>query len=69
MGATAVGTGINADVNYVGNVVRILSEVSGFDFKQSPDLVDGTRNLDSFVWLSSALKNLCCKPIKKLLTI
>ena len=48
MGATAVGTGINADVNYVGNVVRILSEVSGFDFKQSPDLVDGTRNLDSF---------------------
>ena len=56
MGATAVGTGINADVNYVGNVVRILSEVSGFDFKQSPDLVDGTRNLDSFVWLSSALK-------------
>ena len=56
MGATAVGTGINADINYVKNVVRILSEVSGFDFKQSPDLVDGTRNLDSFVWLSSALK-------------
>lgn len=56
MGATAVGTGINADVEYVKNVVRILSEVTGFDFKQSPDLVDGTRNLDSFVWLSSALK-------------
>lgn len=56
MGATAVGTGINADVNYVENVVRILSEVTGFDFKQAPDLVDGTRNLDSFVWLSSALK-------------
>lgn len=56
MGATAVGTGINADVEYVKNVVRILSEVTGFNFKQSPDLVDGTRNLDSFVWLSSALK-------------
>ncbi|WP_294703089.1 aspartate ammonia-lyase [uncultured Fusobacterium sp.] len=56
MGATAVGTGINADVEYVKNVVRILSEVTGFDFKQSCDLVDGTRNLDSFVWLSSALK-------------
>ena len=56
MGATAVGTGINADVEYVKNVVRILSEVTGFEFKQSPDLVDGTRNLDSFVWLSSALK-------------
>lgn len=56
MGATAVGTGLNADVKYVKNVVKILSEVTGFKFKQSEDLVDGTRNLDSFVWLSSALK-------------
>jgi aspartate ammonia-lyase len=56
MGATAVGTGINADVKYVENVVRTLSEVTGYDFKQSFDLVDGTRNLDSFVWLSSAIK-------------
>jgi len=56
MGATAVGTGLNADVEYVNNVVKILSEVTGFRFKQSSDLVDGTRNLDSFVWLSSALK-------------
>ena len=56
MGATAVGTGINADVKYVENVVRTLSEVTGYDFKQSYDLVDGTRNLDSFVWLSSAIK-------------
>lgn len=56
MGATAVGTGLNADVKYVKNVVKILSEVTGFKFKQAPDLVDGTRNLDSFVWLSSALK-------------
>ncbi|WP_297404453.1 aspartate ammonia-lyase [uncultured Cetobacterium sp.] len=56
MGATAVGTGINADTKYVEDVVRILSEVSGVEFVQAEDLVDGTRNLDSFVWLSSALK-------------
>lgn len=56
MGATAVGTGLNADVDYVKNVVKILSEVSGIEFQQSEDLVDGTRNLDGFVWLSSALK-------------
>lgn len=56
MGATAVGTGINADTKYVEDVVRILSEVTDVDFVQADDLVDGTRNLDSFVWLSSALK-------------
>ncbi len=56
MGATAVGTGLNADTDYVDNIVKVLAEVSGFDMHQVEDLVDGTRNLDSFVWLSSALK-------------
>ncbi|MGL4997623.1 MAG: aspartate ammonia-lyase [Cetobacterium sp.] len=56
MGATAVGTGINADTKYVEDVVRILSKVTDVEFVQAEDLVDGTRNLDSFVWLSSALK-------------
>ncbi|HEY8364184.1 MAG TPA: aspartate ammonia-lyase [Haloplasmataceae bacterium] len=56
MGATAVGTGLNANKIYVENVVRILSELTHIDFKQADDLVDATRNLDPFVWLSSALK-------------
>lgn len=56
MGATAVGTGLNADVNYIQRVVEVLSEVTGFSFSQCKDLVDGTRNLDSFVYLSSILK-------------
>ncbi len=56
MGATAVGTGLNADVEYVNSIVGTLAEVSGYDIHQVEDLVDGTRNLDSFVWLSSALK-------------
>lgn len=56
MGATAVGTGINADVDYVSHVVKTISEISGIDLTQAEDLVDGTRNLDSLVWLSSALK-------------
>lgn len=56
MGATAVGTGINADVDYVHNVTKVLARITDIDFKQVPNLVDGTRNLDSFVWLSSALK-------------
>ncbi|MEG0398205.1 MAG: aspartate ammonia-lyase, partial [Cetobacterium sp.] len=65
MGATAVGTGLNADIEYVHNVVRILSEVTGIEFHQSYDLVDGTRNLDSFVWLSSALK-VCAVNLSKM---
>lgn len=56
MGATAVGTGINADVDYVNNITRVLAAITNVDFKQVHNLVDSTRNLDSFVWLSSALK-------------
>ncbi|MDR1832737.1 MAG: aspartate ammonia-lyase [Fusobacteriaceae bacterium] len=56
MGATAVGTGLNADEKYAENVVRILAELSGFPFRRATDLIDGTRNLDSFAWLSAALK-------------
>ena len=66
MGATAVGTGINADTKYVEDVVRILSEVTNVDFVQADDLVDGTRNLDSFVWLSSALKVAAVNSIKSM---
>lgn len=56
MGATAVGTGINADIDYFNNITKVLSKITKIDFKQAENLVDGTRNLDSFVWLSSALK-------------
>lgn len=56
MGATAVGTGLNADIDYIDRVVTVLSEVSGISLKQTHNLVDGTRNLDSFVFLSSILK-------------
>ncbi|MDF2699091.1 MAG: aspA [Haloplasmataceae bacterium] len=56
MGATAVGTGLNANLKYIDKVVNILSELTHIDFVQADDLVDATRNLDPFVWLSSALK-------------
>ncbi|ERJ12594.1 aspartate ammonia-lyase [Haloplasma contractile] len=58
MGATAVGTGLNANKDYVKNIVSIVSDLTNINFKQADDLVDATRNLDPFVWLSSALKTL-----------
>ncbi|NDI77023.1 MULTISPECIES: aspartate ammonia-lyase [Psychrilyobacter] len=65
MGATAVGTGLNADTTYVKDIAAKLGEVTGMDFKQSTDLVDGTRNVDVFVWLSSALK-VCAVNLSKM---
>jgi aspartate ammonia-lyase len=56
MGATAVGTGLNANRLYIEKVVKILSDITHIQFVQADDLVDATRNLDPFVWLSSALK-------------
>lgn len=58
MGATAIGTGINADERYRKKCVTHLSEISMFDLTSTKDLVDGTRNVDPFVWASSALKTL-----------
>lgn len=56
LGGTVIGTGYNADPKYVRRVVRYLSEFSGEDFVQSKNMIDCTRGLDSFVWLSTTLK-------------
>ena len=45
MGGTAVGTGINADENYLKRIVPNLVEVSGMNFVQAFDLVDSTQTL------------------------
>lgn len=58
MGATAIGTGLNADVDYVKKIVPKLAEITGLDLVQTPDLIDGTQNLDGFVFVSSVLKTL-----------
>lgn len=59
MGATAVGTGINADEEYRRFILPILREITQIDLTGAKDLVDGTRNVDPFVWASSSLKTLC----------
>lgn len=56
MGGTAVGTGINADENYLRRIVPNLVEVSDMDFVQAFDLIDATQNLDPFVAVSGAIK-------------
>ncbi|EDS78494.1 aspartate ammonia-lyase [Clostridium botulinum C str. Eklund] len=56
LGGTAIGTGINADENYIKNIIPTLKEITQIDIKQSEDLVDGTQNLDCYVEVSGALK-------------
>ena len=56
MGGTAIGTGINADKAYLKRIVPNLSEISGMEFVQAFDLIDGTQNLDPFVAVSGAVK-------------
>lgn len=57
MGATAIGTGINADIEYVKRIVKDLAKVTGLDLKQAQDLVDGTQNLDEYVSVSGIVKS------------
>jgi aspartate ammonia-lyase len=61
LGATAIGTGINAHPDYAALVTQRLSEVSGFDFLVSPNLVEATQDAGSFVQLSGVLKRVAVK--------
>ncbi|RUL53928.1 MULTISPECIES: aspartate ammonia-lyase [Lysinibacillus] len=56
MGATAVGTGLNADPTYIQAVVRNLSELSGLPLKGAEHLVDATQNTDCYTEVSANLK-------------
>lgn len=56
MGATAVGTGLNADPRYITQVVEKLAEISGFPLQGAEHLVDATQNTDAYTEVSAALK-------------
>ncbi|ABS20878.1 aspartate ammonia-lyase [Bacillus cytotoxicus] len=56
MGATAVGTGLNANPMYIEQVVKHLRELSGFPLVGAEHLVDATQNTDAYTEVSAALK-------------
>lgn len=56
MGATAVGTGLNADPQYIKRVVELLKDISGYPLYNAEHLVDATQNTDAYTEVSSALK-------------
>ena len=66
LGATAVGTALNANPSYIKEVIRHLREITGFeDLKRCECLVDGTQNTDCFTEVSAALK-ICALNMSKI---
>ena len=61
LGATAIGTGINAHPDYAKLVTLRLSEVSGLPLVSSPNLVEATQDCGAFVQLSGVLKRIAVK--------
>ena len=61
LGATAIGTGINAHPDYARLVCRRLAEVSGIPVITAPNLIEATQDCGSFIQLSGVLKRVAAK--------
>jgi len=61
LGATAIGTGINAHPEYAARVTRLLSDIAGVELMVSPNLIEATQDAGAFVQLSGVLKRIAVK--------
>ncbi len=61
MGATAIGTGINADPEYPALCEKYLREVTGLPMVTAGNMIEATNDTGAFVMNSSALKRLAVK--------
>lgn len=56
IGGTAVGTGLNAEPDYISKIIDELCTATGFPLVASKNLFEAMQNMDSFLALSSALR-------------
>ncbi len=61
MGATAIGTGLNAVPGYAKLCAENLAIITGHPFVSSPNLIEATNDTGSYVMYSSALKRMAVK--------
>jgi aspartate ammonia-lyase len=61
LGATAIGTGINAPPEYAPLACKWLSALTGVHFVTADNLVEATQDAGSFVQLSGVLKRVAVK--------
>jgi aspartate ammonia-lyase len=64
MGATAIGTGLNAPAGYAEKCTEHLAKITGFPIHLAADLIEATQDTQAFVLYSSALKTLAIKLAK-----
>ncbi|MCL2855667.1 MAG: aspartate ammonia-lyase [Defluviitaleaceae bacterium] len=56
LGATAVGTGLNSNPQYIKLAVDYLSDITGYKLHTPDSLVDATQNTDNYTAISASLK-------------
>jgi aspartate ammonia-lyase len=61
LGATAIGTGLNAHPRYASIVREKLEAITGFPVTTSPDLVEATQDCGVFVLISATVKRAAVK--------
>jgi aspartate ammonia-lyase len=61
MGATAIGTGINAEPGYSESCIKHLRGITGLEIVLAGNLIEATQDTGSFVMYSSAIKRLAVK--------
>ncbi len=65
LGATAVGTGLNADPAYIEKVVLYLGGLANWPIRSAEHLVDATQNTDGYTEVSAMLK-VCMMNLSKI---
>jgi aspartate ammonia-lyase len=61
MGATAIGTGLNAPAGYAEKCTAHLATITGLPIHLAPDLIEATQDTQSYVLYSSCMKSLAIK--------
>ncbi|MEU6124707.1 aspartate ammonia-lyase [Streptomyces sp. NPDC047123] len=61
LGATAIGTGLNAPARYAETARRHLAEITGLPLVTAANLVEATQDCGAFVHLSGVLKRIAVK--------
>ena len=61
MGATAIGTGLNAPAGYAARCTEHLARITGLPIRLAPDLIEATQDTQAFVLYSSCMKSLAIK--------
>ncbi len=61
MGATAIGTGINADPDYAAICTKHLAKITGMPLVEAANMIEATNDTGAFIMNSAAQKRLAVK--------